>query len=92
MIYTIVPSKTYKRQYKKLCKSDPKLLADLQKIVDILAVNAVLPMRNRNHKLAGNLEDCWECHVAPDWLLIYRYYHDALILELIATGSHSELF
>ena len=48
--------------------------------------------KNCNHKLSGGLNGYWECHIAPDWLLIYRYKHDILVLELFAIGTHSDLF
>ncbi len=92
MIYTIVLSKKFKRQYNKLSKASPELFNELDRIISLLMVHADLPYKNHNHKLVGNFNDCWECHITPDWLLIYRYYHDILVLELVATGSHNDLF
>ena len=65
-------------------------MQDLQKVVDLLANSFVLPEKYRDHALIGNWHDCRECHIKPDWLLIYQYTFDGLIL--IRTGSHSDLF
>ena len=62
----------------------------LQEIIIILMNEQKLPIRNRYHKLKGNFKDRRECHIAPDWLLIYTIENDILILEI--TGSHSDLF
>ncbi len=51
-----------------------------------------MPVIYRDHKLVGKLQDFRECHIFPDWLLVYRIYESNLILELVAMGSHSELF
>lgn len=92
MAYSVKRTHKFKRQYRKLIKSNPGLLNDLDAVIIILIKGKKLPDKNRNHKLSGNFADYWECHITPDWLLIYSYHHDELILELIATGSHSELF
>lgn len=49
-----------------------------------------LDKKHRLHKLQGDYKDCWECHIEPDWLLIYKKTDKAIIAE--RTGSHSELF
>lgn len=92
MNYSVVPTKKFRRQYRKLTKLNSKLLKELQKVIDLLAEGAALPAKNNIHKLSGKYNNYWECHIAPDWLLVYSYHHDELILELIAIGSHSELF
>jgi len=55
-----------------------------------LMADAALPARCRPHKLSGNYADLWECHIAPDWLLIYDF--DDTYLRLYRTGTHSDLF
>lgn len=62
----------------------------LQEVILLLANQEKLPARNRDHKLKGNFKDRRECHIAPNWLLIYSIESDILILE--RTGSHSDLF
>ena len=66
---------------------DMTLLADT---VDILRIPAALPAQNRVHTLSGNWVGYQECHLAPDWLLIYRVDGDEL--RLVRTGTHSDLF
>jgi len=66
---------------------------DMQKLVDItklLILKKTLPPKNRNHKLSGNLSDSWECHIEPDWLLVYKKTDTAIILSRM--GTHSDLF
>ena len=64
----------------------------LRQVVNILAAEEPLPPKNRDHALVGNYVGCRECHVAPDWLLIYQINGDALELLLMRTGTHSDLF
>ena len=62
----------------------------LEQVLEKLISTATLEGRFRNHKLTGNYIDRWECHIEPDWLLIYRTTPTTLFLE--RTGSHSDLF
>ena len=50
----------------------------------------LLPEKHKLHRLKGEFKESWECHIEPDWLLIFRLTKDAIILE--RTGSHSDLF
>ena len=52
----------------------------------------ILPERYKDHELIGDFKGCRECHITPDWLLIYEIYEDELILYLTRTGTHSDLF
>lgn len=61
-------------------------------IVEKLSKGEPLNERNRDHTLVGNYIGCRECHIEPDWLLIYEIFHQTLVLVLTRTGSHSELF
>ena len=66
---------------------------DLFKSIDALLVSGKpLSTKNRDHLLTGNWLGHRECHIAPDWLLIYRVDEDAKIIEYVRTGSHSDLF
>jgi mRNA interferase YafQ len=67
-----------------------KRLADLEKVAHILCTGGRLPPKYREHRLAGRWNNHRECHIRPDWLLIYRIEDDSLFLE--RTGSHSDLF
>ncbi|MGE0260695.1 MAG: type II toxin-antitoxin system YafQ family toxin [Alphaproteobacteria bacterium] len=62
----------------------------LMEVVDLLAADAPLPLRNRDHALSGEWSDCRDCHLRPDLVLIYRK-PDGDSLELVRLGSHSEL-
>ena len=61
-------------------------------IIKKLAAGEPLPEKNRDHQLSGDYAGCRECHITPDWLLIYEVDGDELILYLTRTGSHSDLF
>lgn len=74
----------------KLCAKRGCDLTLLQGGIDTLRMPAPLPPANREHKLFGNHAGECECHIAPDWLLIYRVYADELYL--VRTGSHADLF
>lgn len=82
---------TFKKDYKRIVKRgyNVNLLND---IIQKLAKGEKLPEKNRDHQLIGNYAGCRECHIAPDWLLVYEIKKDELILVLTRTGTHSELF
>ena len=67
-------------------------LQDLEDILNILIVGEKLPEKNKDHDLVGNLIGFRECHITPDWLLIYYIQNDRLVLVCARTGSHSDLF
>lgn len=62
----------------------------LSEVVDKLQCGEPLPEKNKDHALTGNWKEHRECHIQPDWLLIYRIVEDKLILSLVRTGSHSD--
>ena len=66
-----------------------KLLED---VIAALAMGETLPEKNKDHALTGNWVGHRECHIQPDWLLVYRIEDDVLVLTLSRTGSHSDLF
>ena len=80
-----------RRDLKKLARQN-KNMEKLEAVLDLLAAREKLPEKNHDHALTGKYTGCRECHVEPDWLLIYRIYENILILEAVRTGSHSELF
>ncbi len=86
---TIVWQSQFKKDFKN-AKKRKKKLGKLANIISELQHNQPLPPKNKNHKLKGNYIDCWECHIEPDWLLIYKLTPEELIL--VRTGSHSDLF
>ena len=93
MQYTIDYTNKFKKQYKKIIKQG-KDLTKLYKTIEKIANKEKLELKFNNHNLINNkiYKNCKECHIEPDWLLIYQINDNKLILLLIATGSHSELF
>lgn len=91
--YSIKISSTFKRDYKKIIKQG-KDKAKLKKIIIKLANGEELEEKYKNHRLIDDkyYKGCYECHIEPDWLLIYKYVDDELLLILQTTGSHSDLF
>lgn len=87
----IVWTAQFKKDYKLAIKQhlDIDLLDD---VIRILARGDTLPQKNRDHLLSGDWEGYRECHILPDWLLIYRLDDDVLVLTLTRTGTHSHLF
>lgn len=64
----------------------------MEEIINKIARREPLPPKNRDHALSGGYEGFRECHIAPDWLLVYRVEDEDLILYLMRTGTHSDLF
>ena len=63
----------------------------LKEAMSLLAQTGTLPSKCKPHKLTGNYKDCWECHLRPDWLLVWKQNDKKLIL-LFTTGTHADLF
>jgi mRNA interferase YafQ len=85
----------YHSKFKKDIKTIKKRnydLSKLQKVIEILAEEKTLPAKYKDHSLNGVYQDFRECHILPDWLLIYRIDKDILTLVLSRTGTHSDLF
>nr|WP_270259930.1 type II toxin-antitoxin system YafQ family toxin [Ruminococcus bromii] len=81
----------FKKDFKKIKKRGYDI-SRLEKIVELLANEVPLPEQFKDHNLSGNYNGFRECHIAPDWLLIYRVNNNELVLVLSRTGSHSDLF
>lgn len=89
--YTVKYTASFKKDYKRAIKSGLKIEL-LEQIVALLAMGETLPEKNRDHELSGNWAGHRECHILPDWLLIYRIEQNVLVLTLARTGTHSSLF
>lgn len=91
--YKVVFSIRFKKDLKKVLRQGKKI-EELEKIIQKLANKEELEPRYRNHKLIDNkyYKNCNECHIRPDWLLIYQYNEEELLLLLMNTKSHSDLF
>lgn len=90
-MYKIVTTGKFKRDL-KLAKKRGYNLSLLSVVVDMLAAGKPLPEKYKDHNLSGNYAGCRECHITPDWLLVYEVEDDELILYLTRTGTHSDLF
>ncbi len=85
----------FTNQFKKDLKQAKKQNRDLNRlfdIVNILADGGTLDAKYRDHDLSGNYKGTRECHIEPDWLLVYEIQNDVLVLMLYRLGTHSELF
>jgi addiction module toxin, relE/stbE family len=76
----------------KLAKKQNKDIEKLFAVVELLANGEKLDFKYKDHDLSGNYKGTRECHIEPDWLLVYEYQNDILVLMLYRLGSHSELF
>ena len=81
----------FKKDYKRAIRRGLDI-AKIDAVIAKLANGEELPAANRDHALTGPWANHRECHIAPDWLLIYQIYANVLVLELTRTGTHSDLF
>lgn len=83
----------FKKDYKQAVKRGLDL-KELQHVITLLMNERELPGKYRDHRLENsrNYKDMRECHIQPDWLLVYKIYNEELVLKLIRTGTHSDLF
>ena len=91
MKYAIEFTNQFKRDF-KLAKKQGRNLEKLFEVVELLAEGKSLTAKYRDHELVGNYKGTRECHVEPDWRLIYEIREEVLVLMLYRLGSHSELF
>ena len=91
--YNVQYSNKFKKSLKKVTKQG-KNIDKLLDVVDKLAIKEELEPKYKDHQLVNDkmYKNCRECHIEPDWLLVYRYNENELILLLVNTGSHSEVF
>ncbi|MEG2234470.1 MAG: type II toxin-antitoxin system YafQ family toxin [Oscillospiraceae bacterium] len=93
MKYEIERTSQFKKDYKQAVKRGCDV-AELQKVVTLLANGVPLPEKYSDHDLTNsrNYKNMRECHIEPDWLLVYKITESVLILSLNRTGTHSDLF
>lgn len=91
LMYNIRPTSKFQKDLKRVKRRgyDIDLLTE---IIKMLAAGEPLPEKNKDHDLIGEYVGCRECHITPDWLLIYEVDGVDLILYLTRTGTHSDLF
>lgn len=90
---------SYEIEYTGKIKKDIKLalkrnfdITLFKEVVKLLEKDGKLPGKYKPHVLSGNYNDCWECHIKPDWLLIWTKNETIKLITLYRTGTHSDLF
>ena len=91
MAYVVSTTRRFDKCIEKMKKRGCPM-DELRRVIVLLMETGVLPVKYKPHKLTGNHKGQWECHIEPDWLLVYQYIDDELILLLVTTGSHSKIF
>lgn len=91
MKYNVRPTTKFQRDLKRVQRRGYDISL-LTAVIKKLAVGEPLPEKNKDHSLSGDYSGCRECHITPDWLLIYEFSDGDLILYLTRTGTHSDLF
>ncbi|MFI3250624.1 MAG: type II toxin-antitoxin system YafQ family toxin [Eubacteriales bacterium] len=87
----IVYHTSFKKDLKKIKKRNLDT-TKMDRAILLLRAGYDLPLEYKDHKLVGNWQGFRECHIAPDWLLVYRIQKEELVLVLCHTGSHSDIF
>ena len=91
MSYIIRYSSNFKKAYKR-CKKRGLDMLLLKEVIRILSEEGKLPPTYHAHTLQGKYKDLWECHIQPDWLLVWEQNDKEFILYFLTTGTHSDLF
>ena len=91
MKYTVRRTARFRRDLKKILRRGADI-GKLETVVNILAAGETLPPQHRDHALSGDMEGLRDCHITPDWLLLYTIQGNVLVLTLTRTGSHADLF
>ena len=89
--YIVNTTTQFKKDFKMAKKRGLKMEL-LREVITVLAMGETLPEKNKDHALTGNWIGHRECHILPNWLLVYRLEDEVLVLTLTRTGTHSDLF
>jgi len=90
-MYKVVNTGRFKKSFKRCIKRGLDIKA-FNNVIDILIKKGSLPSEYRPHKLSSKFNYAWECHIDPDWLLVWEQDDETLTLLLIDTGTHSDIF
>jgi mRNA interferase YafQ len=90
-MYRIATSTKFKKDLRLVLKKGYDISL-LEGVITALAAGEVLDKKYLDHPLKGDYKGCRECHITPDWLLIYKANNEELVLYLTRTGTHSDLF
>lgn len=91
VMLTLETTSQFRKDYKRSVRRGMDMQL-LENVLNELLAGRELPPRNRDHALTGSMEKYRECHILPDWLLIYRIERDRLVLVAQRTGTHADLF
>ena len=91
MAYSVRTTKRFDKSVEKMKKRGLPM-EDLRTVISLLMQTGTLPAHYRSHKLTGNYRGKWECHIKADWLLVWEQHEAELLLIMIDTGSHSDIF
>lgn len=91
MKYTVKISNQFKKDFRRCIKRGLNM-QHITDAMDLLADTGTLPAKYRPHRLSGNRQGQWECHIQPDWLMTWEQNDTELILLFLQTGTHSDLF
>ena len=91
MKYTVKYTNRFEKELKLAAKRG-KNLDKLFAVIEKIANDEPLDPKHREHMLVGEYSGYWECHIEPDWLLVYEKFEDVLVLSLFRTGTHADLF
>ncbi len=90
-MYKVVPSRKFRKDYRLTVRRGYNIYL-LEEVVNKLSAGETLERKYKDHGLSGNFEGARECHITPDWLLVYEIDGDELALLLLRTGTHSDIF
>lgn len=90
-MFTIVATNKFKKDF-KLCIKRGLNISLIEEVILQLEKNGTLPSNFKPHILKGNYKGFWECHIQPDWLLIWQQDEEIKLISLTRTGTHSDLF
>ncbi|MBR5693920.1 MAG: type II toxin-antitoxin system YafQ family toxin [Fibrobacter sp.] len=91
MVYELLKTSRFKAGV-KLARKRGLDISLLENVIEKLRLDQPLDAKHRNHELSGNFKGVWECHIQPDWLLLYLKDNGVLVLTLVDTGTHSDIF
>ena len=91
MVYELIKTSRFKAGV-KLARKRGLDISLLEDVIEKLRLDQPLEAKHRNHELMGNFKGVWECHIQPDWLLLYLKDNGVLVLTLVDTGTHSDIF
>ncbi len=90
-MYRLKVTNQFKKDVKR-CEKRGLPMQELRRVIDLLVLDGTLPAEYKPHRLHGNREGQWEAHIQPDWLIVWEIDKGELLLVLINTGTHSDLF